>query len=1021
MPNQVKQTKNIIFDENFKTFRLLSGDSLYTMCITPELSLEHLYWGKRLPESYDLRYLSESCRMSHFNTVEAAPLSFDGKIVMEAETLEEVQKTWKANTNWKTSSSDEEKYQKRRLENYSWRVLSRMTQATQPSPPRTGEKAKRRKSISVTFEEGKSSDELEASNSSKELLAGRRRSISLPLQPAGLTATTLCEDSNVDLMDLNAIAKLIQPSATPMSSPHNKLMDPIKGKAQLRHQTNRQTFERQLGKIGKGTLCVEYTDYGTGDFRTPSFMVVDNYNGSAISPLRYRSHKIYEGKLPMPEPMPAIRCQNDSEASTLVVTMGDQHSKLEVDLIYVVMHDYDVITRRAVFRNMHDSTKDGRSNNKERSKVIQKASSATLDFELSATAFYMTQMSGSWARENYLVETQLNQGMHSFGSTRGVSSHQHNPFAVITEGPPSETTGETKGFSLVYSGNFLYEAEINEMGRLRLNMGIHPMGLQWYLKEGGVFHTPEAVLVRSSEGLGGMSRMLHKIVLDRLIPKHWSHENPPILLNTWEGKYFHVNHENVIEMARQACKLGMDMIVLDDGWFGQRNNDRSSLGDWIVNLEKFPLGLKGLVEEINAMGLKFGLWFEPEMVSEQSVLYAAHPDWAFQIPGRPRQLGRNQMVLDISRQDVRDHLFQALSAVLLSANIEYIKWDMNRPLTEVYSIVAGSGDVWQAEISHRFVLGTYDLQNRIAKAFPHILFENCASGGGRFDLGMLYFSPQIWCSDNTDALVRMRIQYGTSLAYPARCIGAHVSIVPNHVTGNTTRLRTRGFVAMCGTFGYELDISAVTPADRLIFQKQCEFYRQIAPIVRWGEIYRLWDPFKMRLAAWMYITRDKSKAVVFAFSANSDHWSNLVPRLQLQGLQPDSEYEVVERHPSSLTQSSGTLMIIESEVPAYQLGVSVAYLTGDILMNAGLPIKFYTLDDSAVFVLTQRPAQLTTPSSSLLSSASFSPAVTGISKRRSTVVDNFYHSLNIYGEKELDENRDFGMVPCPTRAQTLSP
>eukprot|EP01039_Chlorochromonas_danica_P006764 gene6764-7474_t len=994
MPQQVKRTDFISFDEDFKTFRLVAGNSLYAISISPELTLEHLYWGQKLPEGYDLRYLSQNTRLAHFNTVEAAPHSLNGKIVIEAETLEDIAKTWRENMNSKLDENNvQEHFHKRRLENYSWRLMSILVKSGLLTPHAVKSKSSRARSGSVPESyrpetssnksstssgdhdgiEAKGDENGESSNNSQFQQDTRRRSISMPVQPilshsslqpnSPETVKLRSDEPSYPVCDIPAPFPNV--TTTPLRREHRKELDGgllSTTKSSTRNHNRRQTFDRQLGMIGKGGLCVEYADYGTGDFRSPSFLIVDHSTGSSISPLRYRRHKIYRGKLPLGDDvMPSVRCLNDGEASTLIITLADLHSQLEVDLVYVSMHNYDVITRRAVFRNTHPSSGPkphiegcGISQfDEERGKVIQKASSVSLDFEYSSSSFYLTQMAGSWARERYIVETKLNPGMYSYGSTRGVSSHQHSPFTAITEGPPSETSGETKGVALIYSGNFLVEAEINEMGRLRLNMGIHPMGLQWYLKEGGIFHTPEAVLARSSEGLGGMSRTLHRLILDRIIPRHWSDDHPPILLNSWEAKYFHVNHDGILEMAKQAVKIGVDMIVLDDGWFGERNNDHTSLGDWIVNLQKFPYGLKQLVEEVNSLGLKFGLWFEPEMVSEHSALFAAHPDWAFHVPGRPRQIGRNQMVLDLSRQDVRDHIYNSVAAVLSGANIEYIKWDMNRPLTEVYSILAGLGEVWQAEISHRYMLGVYELQGRIVKNFPHILFENCASGGGRFDLGMLYYSPQIWCSDNTDALVRMRIQYGTSLAYPARCIGAHVSIVPNHLTGNTTRLRTRGFVAMCGTFGYELDVSQVTPADRLIFQKQCDFYRQIAPIVRWGDIYRLWDPFKMSLAAWMYVTRDKSQAVVFAFSLNSDHWSNLVPRLQLQGLIPDAIYEVCEPFPNNLTQSAGTLMLIESEVPIYQLGVSSVCLNGQILMSAGLPLRFYTLDDSVAFQIAK--------------------------------------------------------------------
>jgi alpha-galactosidase len=583
----------------------------------------------------------------------------------------------------------------------------------------------------------------------------------------------------------------------------------------------------------------------------------------------------------MPDHLPGIRSTDESEASTLIVTMSDIGSGLEVDLIYVVLHEYDAVMRRAVFRNVDN---DNYSRMGDRiGKVVQKACSFTIDFELGADPFHMLQLSGSWGRERYMVETKLSHGMQSFGSMRGVSGHQHNPFAVVTVGPPSETQGEVKGFSLIYSGNFLFEAELGEMGRLRVNMGIHPMGLQWYLKPGGVFNTPEAVLVRSNKGLGGMSRVLHRLFLDKLIPHTWADDGPtPVLLNTWEARYFNVNHDNVVEMAKQAARVGIDLIVLDDGWFGKRNDITTSLGDWTADLTKFPLGLNGLADAVNAAGCKFGLWIEPEMVSEDSSLHSMHPDWYLRVPGRPRQIGRNQFVLDLSRKEVRDYLFEAIRIILSNANIEYVKWDMNRPLTEIYSQRVNDQmigtSVWQSETSHRYVLGLYELQGRITKAFPNVLLENCSSGGGRFDPGMLYFSPQIWCSDNTDALVRMKIQYGTSLAYPARCVGAHLSCVPNHITGNTTRLRTRGFVAMSGTFGFELDLCAASAIEKLQYKELVACYRTFSSTIRFGDLYRLWNPFNNTFAAWMYVTRDKRDAVVFAFSLNSDHWSNLVPR-----------------------------------------------------------------------------------------------------------------------------------------------
>ncbi len=426
-----------------------------------------------------------------------------------------------------------------------------------------------------------------------------------------------------------------------------------------------------------------------------------------------------------------------------------------------------------------------------------------------------------------------------------------------------------------------------------------------------------------------------------------------MVLNTWEACYFAINHESVIQLAKRGNDVGADLLVLDDGWFMNRNDDTTSLGDWIPCAEKFPRGLKALTDEVNELGMRFGIWLEPEMVSRESSLYRDHPEWVLSVPGRPIQLGRNQMVLDFSRAAVVDHVFQVLSNLLNSCNIEYVKWDMNRPLTEVHShrAMEGGPPVEQSETGHRFVLGLYALLRRLTAAFPHILFETCSSGGGRFDPGMLYFSPQIWCSDNTDAVVRMKIQYGTSMVYPICTMGSHISSVPNHITGNTTRSRTRGFVAMCGTFGFEIDFLNVSQIDVYRYKKQVLIYRKIAPVISHGDLYRLWNPFKCSYASWMFVSSDKKEAVIFVFSVNSDHWSNFVPRLYPQGLDCSIIYEVSEPLPNNLTQNATNLRIQETSRAVFQLGRDKVYMSGDILMSAGLPIKLYTLDDSVMFHL----------------------------------------------------------------------
>eukprot|EP01035_Chromulina_nebulosa_P021051 gene21051-27278_t len=951
--------------------------------------------------------------MSHFNTAEV----FDSKSIdsvrdeifknsLQSDKIETNIDTWRRSRNKKLSdSNDSEGIQLRRLENLSWRMMS-MGLPNQSATPLSNQRKRFQCSISQDdfHSDMESQDNFSIPKYTEDSIRKINKSSPQSLSiGSDMNYLNIEDNTNVNaeknetkLSTLDWLEVEVPKSSLekpPLfkllsNSPRNRSHSFVESEPspkygtsnvfsvnaespkspQARNRTDsrassyyngNRAFERRGGHLGKGVLNVEFADHGTGDFRSPSFVVIDTYDGSSISPLRYRRYTIYKGKLPLPDNLPGLRFLNDNQATTLVVTMADVGSGLEVDLVYVVLHDFDAITRRTVFRNIDTRVRytcDGSI--KYTSKIIQIASSCTLDYESTSTPFYLVQLSGSWGRERYVVETKLTHGTQSFGSTKGVSGHQHNPFAALSIGPPSETTGEVKGFSLIYSGNFQFEAQLSEMGRLRINMGIHSMGFQWNLKQGENFNTPEVVLVRSNEGIGGMSRVFHRLFLDHLIAPlpDWARVNPPVLLNSWEAKYFDVNHGNIVDMAKQASRIGVDLIVIDDGWFGARNDDTTSLGDWKENFSKFPQGLNAVAKEVNSYGCRLGLWFEPEMVSEQSVLHSLHPDWYLRVPGRPRQIGRNQMVLDFSRVEVRNYLFDEISSVLRSANIHYIKWDMNRPLTEVYSqrddCDQDHNKVWQSESSHRYVLGVYDLQDRITREFPHVLLENCASGGGRFDPGMLFYSPQIWCSDNTDAIVRMKIQFGTSYAYPASCIGSHVSTIPNHITGNSTRARTRSFVAMCGTYGFELDINEVTSKDKSLYRHHIAIYKAIAPLIRKGDLYRLWDPFKINFAAWMYVSRNKNYSVVFAFSLNSDHWSNLVPRLLLQGLKKDVEYEVIEPAPNNIIQSSGNLKIMEVEVPIYQLGYPSVILTGEILMSAGLPVRFYTLDDSAMFFLT---------------------------------------------------------------------
>jgi alpha-galactosidase len=570
------------------------------------------------------------------------------------------------------------------------------------------------------------------------------------------------------------------------------------------------------GRFGKGSIKHEYSDYGTGDFRPPSFRL-GYADGSTTSPLHYVRHVITPGRLPMDDPcMPHVRVAGrpagptgpaDSHAgaaTTLVVTLQDRHTGFEVDLIYTVLHRHDAIVRSTRFRN---SSRPGKGDGEDGVVSLSRGMSMSLDLECEAGGYYLTHLAGSWARERHVKTIKLQQGCFSFGSTRGTSSHAHNPFVVLTRGQePAEETGMTFGFGLVYSGNHVIEAHQNEVGRVRLNIGINPDTFSWNLGRGETFQTPECVCVCSAAGSGGMSRIFHDVIREHILPPNWARAPPPpIMINSWEAQYFDVSHDSIVQMAVDAKRLGIEMVVLDDGWFGERHSDTTSLGDWTPNTTKFPLGIRGVAHELDSMGMKMGLWFEPEMVSAKSELYKKHPDWCLHVPGRARQTGRNQLVLDMGRQDVCDYLYDAISNILSTAKISYVKWDMNRYLTEVFSARVSSRD--QGRVAHRFVTGTYSLLRRIfTESFPDVLLESCSGGGGRFDMGMLFFSPQVWTSDNTDARCRLKIQHGTSLAYPAQCMGSHYSVVPNHITMSMSRSRSRALVAMCGTFGYELDL-----------------------------------------------------------------------------------------------------------------------------------------------------------------------------------------------------------------------
>ncbi len=620
----------------------------------------------------------------------------------------------------------------------------------------------------------------------------------------------------------------------------------------------------------------EFPCHGTGDFREPCLMVLDE-DGMSTCDLRFTGYRTVAGKPELRQKgvsvIPATFAAK-GEAETLLITLEDAHCDIEVELSYTIFSKLNVVTRsaRVINRGYNDIR-------------VQRLLSGCVDWDRSD--FDMITINGAWAAERATERCRLHAGKQSVESVRGISSHQHNPFAALVSHETTEESGEAYGFNLVYSGNFLAETEVSAGGRARFVMGINPYDFSWMLRPEEDLTAPELVMVYSDRGIGAMSRTFHDLYRGHLIRGRWKDVTRPVLINSWEGTYFHFDQDVIYDLAKAASEKGIELFVLDDGWFGHRDYDDSSLGDWYVNEKKLVGGLKPLVDRINALGMKFGLWFEPEMVSPDSDLFRAHPEWAIQIIGRDMTQAREQYVLDYSNPEVRDCVYAQIRAILDSANVEYIKWDMNRALTEVGSTSLPRKR--QRELWHRYVLGVYDLMNRLTTDYPDLLLENCSSGGARFDPGMLYFSPQIWTSDDTDAIERLSIQAGTSLCYPASAMGAHVSDCPNHIVGRTTPFATRGDVAMMGTFGYELDIRKISAEDRDAIPAQIERYHKYNPLIRTGDMYRLGDRNDDSYDAWMFVAKDGSEALLTVVQVLAK--PSMPPRrILLRGLDKDARY-----------------------------------------------------------------------------------------------------------------------------------
>ena len=653
------------------------------------------------------------------------------------------------------------------------------------------------------------------------------------------------------------------------------------------------------------TLPQEFPSYGVGDYRN-NCVGVCQADGTRAADFRYVSWEIREGA----HKIPGLPClfDEDETAETLVIFLEDAASSMKLELYYVVFADRDVIARSARITN----------GGKEAVR-LEKMMSACL--ELPNGSWEAIHFHGRHAMERRLERLPLMHGTMEVGSRRGTSSHQHNPGVILCSPDATEEHGGCYGLSLIYSGSFSMEIEMDQMDSVRAVCGINPEFFEYRLEPGEAFDTPQLMMTYSGSGLGRMSANFHSIIRHNLCRGKYKFARRPVLINNWEATYFDFNEEKILSIARQASELGIEMLVLDDGWFGSRDSDNAGLGDWYVNTDKLKGGLTDLVTGINGLGMKFGIWIEPEMVNEDSRLYREHPDWALTIPGRKPCRSRNQLVLDMSRSEVRDYVFDSIAAVLKSANVEYVKWDMNRSICDVYSAVLPKER--QGEVYHRYVLGIYDLMERFTSSFPNILFEGCSGGGGRFDPAILYYSPQIWCSDDTDGIERLEIQYGTSFFYPISAVGSHVSAIPNHQTGRRTPLATRGVVAMAGSFGYEMDLNLLTEDEKEAVKAQVEDYKKYYDLIHNGDYYRLASPQgDSGFTAWQFVSGDKTRTllnlVITHVRANApDLW------FKLRGLDPEKRYRLEENgriySGSALMNAGISIPMIMGDYPAVQM------------------------------------------------------------------------------------------------------
>ena len=625
-------------------------------------------------------------------------------------------------------------------------------------------------------------------------------------------------------------------------------------------------------KYSLDALPQEIPGSGVGDFRD-DMIEIRHADGSFAADFRFDSFEILDYSYAIPG-MPALYDTEEEKGETLVITMTEKASDIVLKLFYGVFEKENVITRAARLEN-HGET------------AIELEKMLSFSMDLMYENYEMIYFSGRHAMERTAERIPVQHAKVEIGSTRGTSSHHYNPAVILCEEGAGETHGSCIGACLVYSGNFVAAAQKDQKNQTRFQMGIHPTNFCFHLEKGEAFDTPQAILSYSGTGLTKLSQQYHEIIREHICRGAYKHAKRPILINNWEATYFNFNEEKILKIAEQAQKLGIEMLVLDDGWFGKREDDNSGLGDWFVNEKKMNGSMAQLAEKIHRMGMKFGLWFEPEMISEDSDLYRAHPDWAFAIPGRVPNHSRNQLVLDMTREDVREYLLERLTTIVHDAKIDYVKWDMNRSVCDVYSHVAAQNR--NGELYHRYVLGVYDLLERFLAACPDLLLEGCSGGGGRYDAGMMYYSPQIWCSDNTDAINRLSIQYGSSFFYPISTVGSHVSVCPNHQTGRVTPFRTRGDVALAGSFGYEMDLNKISEEEKEMVKEQVAAMHEYYELTHEGLYYRLTGLKKQDFMAWEFVAKDQSRALLTIVKTDAE--GNMLPvHTKVCGLAEDKLY-----------------------------------------------------------------------------------------------------------------------------------